>query len=65
MITTHEKVEVVNLVFFRQLIVDFQTRLEQILKQLEFLLFSVKGRHRRCEGFRKFRDSANVVIEIG
>ena len=44
---------------------DFQTRLEEIFKQLKFLWFSVKRGHCRCERFKQFRDSANIVIEIG
>ena len=47
------------------MIVVFQTRLEQIFEQPEFLWFCVKRRHRPFERFRQFRDSAIIVIEIG
>ena len=64
-ITTHERVEIVDFVFFCQLVVNFQTFLEQIFKQLEFLWFSFKGGHCRSKGFRQFRDSVDVVVVIG
>ena len=57
--------EVVYFVLFGMLIVIFQTCLEQISKQFEFLRFPIKGGHCRCEGFRLFRDSVDVVVEIG
>ena len=64
-ITTHERVEVVCYVFFRQLVVNLQICLEQIFKQLEFLYFSIKCGHCTCEGFGKFRVSTDVVVEFG
>ena len=50
-ITAHERVEVVYFVFFCQLIVKFQTCLEQLSKQFKILSFPVKGGHCCCEGF--------------
>ena len=38
--------EVVNSVLLCQLIVDFETRLEQIFKQLELFRFPIKRWHR-------------------
>ena len=58
-------VEVVYFVSLRKLIVDFETCLEQILKQFEFLWFSVKGGHSCIEGLGPFRSSIKVVNEIG
>ena len=64
-ITTHKRVEVVYFVFFRELIVDFQTFSEQIFKQFEFLWLTVKGGHCLCEGLRQFRDFVDIVVETG
>ena len=42
-IPSHERVEVVCFVLFCKLIANFQTCLEQIFKQFQFLRFPVKG----------------------
>ena len=56
--------EVVYFVFFCQLIEDFQTGLEQIFKQFEFLCFPIEDGHCRCEGFGQFQDSTDVAAQI-
>ena len=64
-IAVHERVEVVYFVFFCQLIVDFQTCLEKIIKQVEFFLFPIESGLFCFEGFGQFRGSADVFVEIG
>ena len=44
---------------------NFQTCLEQILKQFEFLWFSIDFGQCCCEEFGKFRGSVDFVVEIG
>ena len=63
-VTHHERAEVVHFVFLRELIENFLACLQQIFKLLEFLRFSVKCGHCRCEGFGQFRDSVDVVLEV-
>ena len=38
--------EVIDSVIFGQLIIDFETRLEEVFKELKFLRFPVKYGHR-------------------
>ena len=56
--------EVVNSVHLSQLIVNFETRLEQIFKQLELFRFPVERGHRCRERLWQFGNSVNVVVEI-
>ena len=64
-INTHKRAEIVCFVFFRELIVDFRTQLEQIFDQFEFFWIPVKDGHCCCEGFGQFRDSIDVVVRFG
>ena len=57
--------EKVYLVFLYQLVVGFQTCVEQIFKQFDFLWFFIECGHCSCEGFKQFWDSIDVVVEIG
>ena len=44
---------------------DYQTCLEQIFKQFQFLWFSIKRGHCCCKGFGQFRDYTDVIVETG
>ena len=56
--------EVVISVLLSQLIMIFQTRLEQILKQLEIFRFPVERWHRCRKRLWQFGNSVDVVVEI-
>ena len=56
--------EVIDSVFFSQLILDFEARLEKIFKQLELFSFPVERGHRCRELFWQIGHSVNIVIEI-
>ena len=55
--------EVVNSVLYSQLNMNFETRLEQIFKQLELFRFPVERGHRCRERLLQFGNSVNVVVE--
>ena len=44
---------------------DFQTCVEQIVKQFEILCLPVKAGHCQCERFGHFRKFIDVVVEFG
>ena len=56
--------EVVNSVLLSQLIMNFETRLEQIFKQLELFRFPVERGHRFPKRQWQVGNSGNVVVEI-
>ena len=56
--------EVVNSVLLCQLILNFETRLEQIFKQLELFRFPVKRRHRCRKRLWQFGNPINVVMKF-
>ena len=56
--------EVIKSVLLGQLIMNFETCLEQILKQLELFRFPVKRWLRCCKRFWEFGNSINIVMEI-
>ena len=56
--------ELVNSVLLSQLIMNFETRLEQIFKQLELFRFPVERGHRCCKRLWQFGYSVNVLVEI-
>ena len=55
--------EVVNSLLLSQLIMNFETRLEQIFKQLELFRFPVERGHRCRKRLWQFGNSVNVVVE--
>ena len=56
--------EVANSVLLSQLIMNFETRLEQIFKQLKLFRLPVERGHRCRKRLCQFRNSVNVVVEI-
>ena len=61
----HERVEAVYFVFLCQLGVDFWIFVEQVFRQFDFYLFSIKCGQCSCTGFRQLWESIDVVVEIG
>ena len=58
------RVEVVDSVIFSQLVMNFEARLEKLLKQPKLLRFPVERRH-RCRGRPwQFRIAVDIVMEI-
>ena len=56
--------EVVDSVLLGQLIMNFETRLEKIFKQLELFRFPVERGHRCRKGLRQFGNSVNIVMQF-
>ena len=56
--------EVFDSVFFSLLIMEFEARLEKILKQLELFRFSVDCGHRRQERLWQVGNCVNIRMEI-
>ena len=63
-ICSHKRMEVVDSVLLCQLIVNFETRLEQIFKELELFRFPVKRRHRCRKWLCQFGNPINFVMEL-
>ena len=63
-ISPHERMEVVNSVLLCQLIVGFETRLEQIFKQLEVFRFPVKLWRRCRKWLWQFGNFVTIVMEF-
>ena len=63
-ISPHERMEVIDSVIFSQLIMNFKTRLEQILKQLKLFRLPVERGHRCRKWLWHYGNSVDFIMKI-